>query len=101
MAKCLGTCAQALRHFKITNVTNCCTSCHEDANEFWPDYQLMEIEVKRGYYEVCCKVDGIITDKQKKPTFIDGYTKVINEMPLAPRRKPATRSGAPSKKETT
>lgn len=45
----------------------CCRNCHEDADEFWPNYPLYEIE-KDGKIvaEVCCAVKEYAWKEIKK-----------------------------------
>jgi len=51
--KYLGGCEELCKRFDLT-ADNCCTSCHEDANEGYCD--LCDVEVPEGYYNVCCRV---------------------------------------------
>ena len=49
-----------------TDVPPCCVSCHEDADEFWPEYPLCEITDSTGEQaEVCCVVAEALRKRSK------------------------------------
>jgi len=45
----------------------CCSSCHEDAEDFYPNYPLSIIETNEGFYEVCCRhsLKDLIKNEEK------------------------------------
>lgn len=51
---------------------SCCRSCHEDADEYWPDYPLCQLmEGNEIVAEVCCTVAHWIK-KQAKVRELEG-----------------------------
>lgn len=62
-ARWRGDCS-TLEVLGLWDQRNCCSSCHEDAEDFGNDYPLMEMTLPTGrgyfdndYVEVCCRVD--------------------------------------------
>ncbi len=59
----LGSCEKALEHFKIDFRPSCCTSCHDDDDDF--GIELSTVEIDCGYFEVCCSVKQFIQNNTK------------------------------------
>lgn len=67
---CLGGDAEAKTVLGFT-CTSCCASCHEDLAHGEVS-EMMTIEVKGGYYHVCCDVYNAWDDAQNNKRLCDG-----------------------------
>jgi len=63
----IGGCEEAAKRFGIP--FECCTSCHEDADEW--GFNLCTIEAIEGYFSVCCEIWKAYENKNKPATSED------------------------------